>query len=144
MTWTLLCEDVGKKQVVNSFDDIERAAQRTIHYAQSTHGIPTLMELAFDNQSMMAIVVGGAWSAAFFNDKINGLKLYSQQPNEIREEGHTPLPFMQFGSEGEMDSENTISPTQAWEGLRYYFATGKRPETIPWAGYMRVNPDVGQ
>jgi len=136
MTWTLFTEDVSNEQVVETFEDVERAAQRAIRY---TSGFPSLVTLSLDHQSVMAIVVGAQWSTAFFQDNINGLKLYAAQPGMVPKEGAKPLLYVTGGSQSELDLENAIPVTEAWEGLRYYFETRLRPETIHWAGYMRVD-----
>ena len=88
----------------------------------------------------MAIVVGAQWSTAFFDDNVNRLKLYAAQPGMTSEENAEPLLYLMDDSQSELDHENAISAAEAWAGLRYYFEPGQRPETIHWAGYIRVDP----
>ena len=112
MIWALFSEDVSDAPVVETFEDVERAAQRAIRYAEATHGSPTLVELSLEKQGAMAIVVGSDWSTAFFEDNVNGLKLYTVQPGMVPEVGAKPLLYVIGGSQSELDLENTISAAE--------------------------------
>ena len=133
--WTLACEGSDGVQVVQAFEEIEVAVQRAVRHAQAEHGRPTLVGLSLKGESTMAIVVGGEWSYAMFQYEPSGPHFFSYRRESAGQKGDGPFIFMQFGSQGEADLEVTISPVEAWEGLRQYFVTGKLPMTIPWAGY---------
>jgi hypothetical protein len=135
MSWTLHCEtsdDEHVEHVMHTFEDIENVVQRAVDHARATHGRPTLVELSLDDQSAMGIVVGGERSYAMFMYTPNGPVYYSLNRAASEAEDGEPLIYNQFGSQSEADYDTTISPAEAWEALRLYFETGKRPQTIDW------------
>lgn len=134
MRWTLLCEGNDGAQVVRTFEEIETLVRRAVRHAMATHGYPTLVELSLAEESTMGIVVGGEWSYAMFMYMPHGPALYSHRRELAEQKGDGPFIFMQFGSQSEADLEVTILPREAWEALRVYFETRKRPEMIPWDG----------
>lgn len=133
MTWTLLGEGSDDPRAVGSFADIESAIEEAIQFARITHGLPTLIELSLSSESTMAIVVGGERSYAAFTYGSPGTGSYARRRDTPRKGESDPFIFMQFGSRSEADLDATISPEEAWESLRAYFETGKRPETLDWS-----------
>lgn len=132
MSWTLLCDGSDSEQAVQTFEEIESVVQQAIRYTQIQHGLPTVVELSLDNESTMGIVVGNEQSAALFMYRPNGPGFTARRRHTSEQEGNGPLIFDQFGSQSEVAPEYTISANEAWEALRLYFATGKRPETLNW------------
>jgi immunity protein Imm1 of predicted polymorphic toxin system len=132
VTWNLLCEGADSPRVVGSFVEIEEAIQQAVRHARQRHGRPTLIELSLVGQSTMAIVAGGKRSYAAFTYGSPGPGFYARRRDTLQQGDDDPFIYMQFGSRSEADLDTTILPEDAWEALRLYFATGKRPETLDW------------
>jgi hypothetical protein len=80
----------------------------------------------------MGGVVGGEQSYAGFLYQPRGPGYVARKRGALEQDQAELFTYMQFGSQSEVDPECTISAGDAWEALRRYFETGKRPETIEW------------
>jgi hypothetical protein len=134
MTWKLRCEGLKEPLEVQTFVEIEGAADRAIALAQELYCHPTYVELS-SGTSVMGIVVGGVRSYAMFVYN-PGRGYYTRYPTRCQDEPRdavdNPFLYMMSSSLCEADLDTTVLPHEAWEAFRLYFETGNRPETLEW------------
>lgn len=143
MKWLLLTDDPANRpatSVITTFTDVEQLTQLAVEKARVAHGYPTLVELTLVGVSTMAVVVGGERSFAAFVYEPRGPRFFSFHPSVVSQENSSPLLYMQFGSQSEVDSENTIASSLAWKGMQEYFDSSNQPRAIPWFGNTEHGP----